>query len=445
MKKLIIAIYALLVCLSSAAQQQNARLDSLLNYYQQQFDYNGVAYVVQKGNVLLSKGYGYRDHEHKIKHDPKSVFQMGSVTKQFTAQIVLKLAEAGKISLEDKLNKFIPAYPNGNKITIKNLLTHTSGIYNYTEDRKWLDSEGHIEHLTIINSFKDSALAFEPGAKFEYSNSNYYLLGYIIEQVTGKSYETVAREFLLKPAGMTHSGFDFARLKSANKSVGYYVSGNNGLQKAPISDSTISWSAGGLYSTAEDMYKWHKSLQQYKFVNKNWQEKAYTPFKSKYGFGWFVDSLDKLRVLGHSGGIPGFESYIMRVEEQDLCIILITNHMGGVTNQNKMAVNIVNALYGKEFKMPVVSKEISLDAATLKKYVGEYVLDPTFSINITVKNNCLYAQGSGQPDLQIFPESEHLFYAKVVDAKLEFINGDDGKIAKIILHQNGHSIPGLKK
>lgn len=446
MKKLTLITCIACLCITAQAQWQKARIDSLLNYYDTQFGYNGVAFVALKGNILLDKGYGYRDIEKKIKHDKNSIFQMGSVTKQFTAEIILKLAAEGKLSVDDKLSKYIPDYPKGDSITIKNLLTHTSGIYNYTDDEKWLDSVEHVSHVALIKSFRDSTLRFAPGSKFEYSNSNYYLLGYIIEKITGKSYEMTVTETILKPTGMIHSGFDFTNMKSSYKSTGYYtLSDSSGPTIARIADSTTSWAAGALYSTTEDMYKWHKALQQYKFVSKKWQEEAYKPFKKRYAYGWFVDSVDGQRVIAHSGGIPGFVSYIMRVEEEDLCIILISNYMGMGISHNNMAVKIIDALYKKDFTMPVASKAVAMDLSTLSKYTGEYVLAPGFSITISTKSDGLYAQGTGQPDFQILPESETMFYTKAVDAKIEFVKDETGKIAKMILHQGGHDVPGLKK
>lgn len=445
MKKMFLFLLLAASLRTAYAQTEKARLDSLLSYYAAQYNFNGVAFVAIKGNILLSKGYGYRDVAHKIKHDENSVFQIGSVTKQFTAEAILQLAAAGQLSLQDNLTKFFPAYPNGDKITVHNLLTHTSGIFNYTNDTVWMLKSTHATQDELMASFKDRPLEFEPGSKFEYSNSNYLLLGFIIEKVTGKKYEAVVRERILKPGGMTHSGFDFAGLQDKNKSIGYYVAGDTNTEEAGIVDSSVSFAAGALYSTVGDMYKWHKALQSYNLLTKDWQAKAYIPFKKRYAYGWFIDSIAGKRVIVHSGGIPGFVSYILRIEEEDMCMVLMSNYMGGAVSENEMAIQVTKALYDKNFVMPKVIQDAKLDMVTINKYVGEYVLAPGFSITISAADNKVYAQGTGQSSFEIYPESENMFYTKVVAAKIEFVKDEKGNVNKMILHQGGRDMPGLKK
>jgi CubicO group peptidase (beta-lactamase class C family) len=370
---------------------------------------------------------------------------MGSNTKQFTAEIILQLAMQQKLDLHDKLEKYFPGYPKGNKITIENLLTHTTGIYNYTDDTLWeSDPTRPLTRAQMLARFRDKPFNFEPGEKFEYSNSNYVLLGFIIEDVTHEKYEHVVRERILKPCGMTHSGFDFTNLKDKNKATGYYSIDNSKSEEAPIVDSTVSYSAGALYSTAGDMNKWHQALQSYKLLPKELQEKAYVPFKKRYAYGWFIDTFKNHRLIVHSGGIHGFVTYEMRVEEDDVDILLLQNNMSAYAN-NTIAINILKCLYDADYKIPIPVKDAKVSLETMKQYEGNYALAPTFILNIRLKENELYAQATGQSEFAISPLSETMFYTKIVDAKIEFVKDSDGKIGSLILHQNGRDMPAKRQ
>lgn len=445
MKK--IATIACMAMITGAAYGQplNKKLDSLMEYYYKHQNFNGVVFAAKGGEVLLNRGYGYKDIAKKSKHDEHTIFQIGSNTKQFTAEIILQLAMKQKLSLTDPITKFFPGYPNGERIYVENLLTHTSGIYDYTTDSVWRVKVAEPKTKDqMMSLFRDKPLDFEPGSKYDYSNSNYILLGYIIEQVTGKPYEQVVREQIFVPCGMTHSGFDFANLKDKNKATGYYGIDGEDFVPAPITDSTQSAAAGALYSTTGDMNKWHKALQTYKLLPKEWQEKAYHPFKDKYAYGWFIDSLDGRRAIKHSGGIPGFISYELRVEEDDLDIVVLQNQMSTAADQKQVATNIAHCIYKKDYKLPEPPKAMAVGTDVLKRYEGDYALTPDFIMNVMLKGDGLYAQATGQGAIKILPETETMFFCKEVNAKIEFVS-ENGVVNKLILHQNGQHVPAVKK
>lgn len=444
MKKVLKLALLAAITTNAYAQPSKAKLDSLMNYHSEEHGFNGVAFVSYKGQTLLSRAYGYKNVGKKQKNDENTIFQMGSNTKQFTAEIILQLASQKKLDLQDKLTKYFPGYPKGDKITIENLLTHTTGIYNYTDSQWSANITKPVSRAEMIARFRDMPLSFEPGEKFEYSNSNYVLLGYIIEDITHKKYETVVRENILKPCGMTHSGFDFANLKDKNKATGYFSIDKDQVEEAPIADSTVSYAAGALYSTIGDMNKWHQALQSHKLLSKEWQDKAYVPFKKRYAYGWIIDTMMGHRLIGHSGGIHGFVTYEMRVEEDDVDILLLQNNMSAYSN-NSITISILNCLYDKDYKVPTAVQAANVSVEAMKQYEGDYALAPTFSINIKVKDNELYAQATGQPAFQILPITETMFYTKVVDAKIEFVKDADGKVGSIILHQNGRDMPGKRQ
>jgi CubicO group peptidase (beta-lactamase class C family) len=262
--------------------------------------------------------------------------------------------------------------------------------------------------------------------------------------MAGKPYEQVVREQILVPCGMTHSGFDFASLKDKNKATGYFGIEDGEFQEAPIWDSTQSAAAGALYSTIGDMNKWHRALQSYQLLPKEWQEKAYQPYKAKYAYGWFVDSLNGRRTIKHSGGIPGFISYELRIEEDDVDIVMMQNQMTTGPDQKQMSRDIVECIYNKDFKMPQPPKIVAVDAAVLKKYEGDYALAPNFILNVSMKGDVLYAQATGQPAIKIVPETETMFYSKEANARIEFVN-ENGAVSKLILHQHGQNVPAVRK
>ncbi len=325
MKKIFVLIAVLFVVHFSFAQGD--KLDALIDAYAKLYKFNGSALVAKNGIILLNKGYGYRNATDKVANNEQTIFQLGSVTKQFTSAVILKLQEEKKLSVSDKLSKYFPGYPKGDSITIEQLLTHTSGIYNYTNDEKFMANEvtKPANREMMMALFRDKPLDFSPGTSWSYSNSGYSLLGYIIEAVTKKPYEQAVRKYIFTPLKMTHSGFDFTHLKSSEKAIGYFKLNDKEKEEAPIVDSSVSFSAGAIYSTAGDLYLWHKALEKNTILSREQQEKAYTPVKNRYGYGWSIDSIEGKRRVSHGGGIHGFITNIARVPEDDICIVLLSN------------------------------------------------------------------------------------------------------------------------
>src|SRR6188768_1977411 len=280
MKKIFLFLSLLWIGYFSFAQQGD-KLDTLISAYTKLHKFNGAALVAKNGVILLKKGYGYRNAENKVANNEQTIFQLGSVTKQFTSAVILKLQEEKKLSVSDKLSKYFPDYPKGDSITIEHLLTHTSGIYNYTNDANFMTNEitKPASREKIMALFKDKPLDFSPGTSWNYSNSGYSLLGYIIEAVTKKPYYQAVRKYIFTPLQMTHSGFDFTHLKNNEKATGYFKLNDKEAVTSPIVDSTVAYSAGAIYSTIGDLYLWHKALQKNSVLSKAQQEKAYTPVK----------------------------------------------------------------------------------------------------------------------------------------------------------------------
>ena len=406
--------------------------------------FNGSVLVAQKGAIVLQKGYGYKNADKKEMNEGNTIFQIGSITKQFTSAVILRLQEKKKISIHDKLSKYFPALAFSDSVTIENLLSHTSGIFNYTNNADFMKTEAvkPTSQEKIFSLFKDKPLEFQPGSKYSYSNSGYILLGYIIEKVTGKTYYQVVHEMIFAPLHMDHTGFNFTGLQSPDKATGYFALTNTANTPATIVDSSASFAAGAIYTTVGDLYKWDRSLYTEKIINKSSLKDAYTVRQGKYGLGWVIDSAYGKEVYQHGGGIFGFSTNILRSPEEDICIILFDNKGDGGLEQITEKMNAI--LHNKPYDIPKEKTVITVDSSIIKQYVGEYELAPNFIITISLEEGKPMVQATGQGKAAMFAEKENFFFLKVADVQFEFTKDADGKTDKLILHQNGRDMPAKK-
>ncbi|MBU1219180.1 serine hydrolase [Myxococcota bacterium] len=414
------------------------KLDVLMSAFVEKDKFSGVVLAMREDKVLYGKAFGYANRQHEIPNTMDTKFRIGSVTKQFTSALVLKLVEAGKISLEDKLDKFIPDYPTGNRITVRHLLSHTSGIVNFTDDKEYpkIMSQKHTMD-ELINLFKSRPLEFEPGSKFKYCNSGYILLTFIIEKVTGKSYDKALAEIILKPAGLNNTGYAFNKIIIKKMASGYSIGSDGNFENASFNHMSIPQGAGGMYSTAPDLCKWDRALRNGSILNENSLKELYTPVKGQYALGWIVTKLHDSDVIMHGGGINGFVSYFLRYTADKTCIVVLSNNVA--LSPQRIGVSIGAAVHGKPYKIPRIKKEINLEVSELSKYTGTYVLEGAkISMNIALSGKHLTAQVTGQRAIPVFAEKKDNFFLKVVDAEIVFI-WKNGKIEKLILHQGGRS------
>jgi CubicO group peptidase (beta-lactamase class C family) len=444
MKKFLTTAFLLLTIMSGFSQDEKQKIDTLINAYVQQHKFNGSVLVSQHGTIILNKGYGARNVSDKTVNDEQTIFQLGSITKQFTSAVILKLQQEKKLSVSDKLSKYFPAYPKGDSITIEQLLLHTSGIYSYTSDPKFMVNEvtRPATREQMMALFKDKPLDFSPGTQFSYSNSGYSMLGYIIEEVTKQPYYQVVRKYIFTPLQMTHTGFDFTDLNDPEKAKGYFKLNNQINLPAPIVDSSVSFSAGAIYSTTLDLYKWHNALEHYTILSKAQQDRAYTPVKNHYGYGWFIDSIYGKRRVAHSGGIHGFTTHIARIPEDDICIILLSNSMDN--KLDNIVSGIFAILYKKNYELPRERIAINVPEETLRQYEGEYEISPQLHVILSVKNYQLIASPTGQPQAILYAEKADFFFVKSDDIQLEFTRNDKQEVNGFVLHQNGANVPCRK-
>lgn len=356
MKKIILSVLILFLFINSNAQDRAQKIDELVSKFAEIGVFNGSVLVGENGNIFFEKGYGYADREQKMQNTPETKFRIASLTKQFTAMLIMQLVEQGKIRLDAKLSDYLTYYrkDNGDKITIHNLLTHTSGVPNYT------NSDFMNNHLSkaitpkdLILNYGSGELDFEPGSKYNYSNTAYVMLGAIIEEVTGKKYETVLQEQILTPLEMTNSGYEHNEIKMTEQAIGY----DNNPGEVVVSkfiDMSIPFSAGAMYSTVEDLYKWDRALYTDKLISAKSKQKIFTPFLNNYGYGWNIvkaKTMDAEKTIHiHSGGINGFSTNIMRVESDNMVIIVLSNYANG--QASKISNEISKIMYNIPYKMP---------------------------------------------------------------------------------------------
>lgn len=440
MKRILILLPVLCMALAVLAQDEASKIDTLISTYSNLNKFNGAVLVARNGMVLLNKGYGYRNAENKVLNTEQSIFQLGSITKQFTAAVILKLQEEKKLSTSDKLSKYFPGYPNGDSITVQHLLAHTSGIYNYTNDPGFMNNEitKNKSREEMIALFKDKPLNFSPGSSWSYSNSGYVLLGYIIEDASKMTYEQAVRKYIFTPLKMVHSGFDFTHLQSPDKTTGYFMVGQNKSVPAPIVDSTISFAAGAIYSTTGDLYLWHKALMQNIALSKAEQEIAYTPVKNNYGYGWGIDSIEGKRRVGHGGGIHGFVTNESRVPADDIDIVLLSN--GSDRSLDNITKSIYAILYNQPYDLPKERTSIPLPAETLKQYEGEYEISPTLHVIIKATDGGLSALPTNQTEKILHAEKEDHFFQKEEDVQVTFTRNDTKEVDGFILNQGGRQM-----
>ena len=433
--------------LNAEAQSMTDKLDELMQAYTKNKEFSGSVLIAKQGIILLEKGYGLKNIKEQSMNDSHTIFPIASVTKTFTSTLILKLAEMNKLSLQDKLSKYYPDYPHGDSITIENLLMHTSGIYNYTQNNDFMFSKATkpANEAIMLGLFKDKPLDFVPGTGWRYSNSGYSLLGYIIEKVTKMRYDQAMRYYIFKPLQMNQSGFDFAHLNLTKRAIGYYSdSGKEYIKEAPMVDSSVHSAAGAIYSTVGDLYQWHKGLQSYQILSKPFLEKATTPFKNNYGYGWIIDSMDHKKIVSHSGGLWGFRSNFARVVEDDICIILFSNiETPGLEHVTK---KLLTVLYEKPYQLPIKKQAIKLSEEALNAYVGTYEIEEQkLIIEIKIEQGNLVSYPENGPRSEMLALSDgHFFLSEEEEFEVKFEKDNTGKVSKLVLNFSGKVREGKK-
>jgi CubicO group peptidase (beta-lactamase class C family) len=364
LKPNVIVLMAVLLFVNlTYGQSKQDQITELIATYTDYKTFNGSVLVAVNGAIIYKKGFGFANMEWDIPNAPNTKHRLGSITKQFTGLLILQLAEAGKIDLKAPITKYLPDYPkaNGDIITTHHLLTHTSGIPNYTSFPGFFqnDSRDPYTPTEFIKTFSEMDLEFTPGEKFNYSNSAYFLLGALIEKISGKSYEQMLQEKIFVPLNMKDSGFDHHATILKNRATGYEKNGD-AFANSKYLDMSIPYAAGSLYSTVEDLYLWDQGLYNNTLLSKASMDLFFgehiKAMNGYYGYGWFIasESLgnteERIETISHGGGVNGFNTLITRAPS-DKSLIVLLNNTGGAP-LNAMAKAIRGIMYDKPYDFP---------------------------------------------------------------------------------------------
>lgn len=397
----------------------------------------GTVLVARGDEILLDKGYGFANLELDVPDTPPTKFRLGSVTKQFTAAAIMLLQERGKINVNDLVKKYMPDAPAAwDKITIFNILTHTSGIPNYTNFPDYPALQAiPTTPQKLVARFIDKPLDFQPGEKYSYSNSGYIVLGYLVEKLSGETYEKFLQENIFTALGMNDSGYDSNTAIIPHRAEGYAPNPAGGILNADYTDMTVPFSAGALYSTTEDMLRWEKGLFGGKVLKPDSLVMMTTPFKNNYAFGLEVRTVNGHKVINHSGGIQGFNTMVSYYPDDKLEVIVLSN-INGAAPQD-LSTKLAAVAHGEKVILSSERKQIQVDPKVFDGYTGRYQLMPNIVVTITREGNHLFSQTNAQPKSEIFPEAENDYFMKAVDAQITFVTDSQGRATEIILHQNG--------
>lgn len=336
MKKLI-GILTLFVLSMAAtwpadAQDLSVKIDSLVQRIISDKNGPGAVFMVAKnGKPIYKKAFGKANLELDVNLTTEHVFQIGSMTKQFTAVAVLMLADQGKLKVTDTISRYIPDYPSGNKITIHHLLTHTSGIKDFTKMKGLKEiAQKEMTPKMMVDFFKNEPVDFAPGEKFEYNNSGYVLLGYIIELVSGETYEDFIMKNIFQRAGMQQSRCASDRQIIINRAGGYQKKESGYVNKTIISYS-VPFSSGALMSTVGDLLKWQNALNQNILFKTDILKKAFVKYslnngeEFSYGYGWHIKEMNGVQTREHGGSIFGFKSMGVYIPGEDIYVVGLSN------------------------------------------------------------------------------------------------------------------------
>ena len=415
---------------------------------------SGVAVLVARdGKILFQGGFGLADIAKRTPITLETKFRIGSITKQFTAAAVLRLAEQGKLSLGDPLARYFPGFPHGNEVTLRHLLTHTSGLHSYTDKPDFLGRVTKaIEPRKLIEWFQDDPPDFAPGVGFHYNNSAYFLLGEIVAKVSGKPLGRYLRESFFAPLGMKDTGIYVNDAPPSAIATGYTFADG---KLAPALDWDMSWAggAGALYSTVGDLFRWNEALFGGRVVKAESLKAATTPVTlpanvdgMNYGYGLIMSTTKGLGTIGHGGGLNGWSSDLLRVPAHNCTIVVLGNALPPPPGLAPGVISraLAEKVLGDEIaKLPPLIEDPSANPKSYTDYVGQFDYQGAI-MTVSVEDDALYSQLTGQQKFRIFPKARDVFFWKVADAQVVFLRNDKGEVIAARHTQNGNTFRAPK-
>jgi CubicO group peptidase (beta-lactamase class C family) len=371
-------------CFAWGQKQADSRVASQLQAYLKSFaetgNFTGSVLVARKGRILFRHAYGMSNYELRVPNSPATRFHIASVSKPFTALAILQLEEQGRLSVSDPISRFVPDFPNGDRIKLENLLTHTSGIPN-VNDLPDYDVFARSPHTIeqLVEKFSALPLDFQPGSNYRYSNSNYNLLALILEKVSGDRYGDYLRKHILDPAGMQNTGHDGEALRLIPLAAsGYEPTGINSYEKAPYLDWSNKTGNGSLYSTVDDLYRFERALNTDTLLKAATRQKYFVEGRGNR-YGWFNRKRGTRRVMSSNGRSPGFTAQLDRFPDDDVTVIVLSNSYATVS-QDPIAAGLAAIVFGEPPDKPPVLRAVAIPPSTLSSYSGQYQYGPDYFV-----------------------------------------------------------------
>ena len=422
---------AIFISITTLAQNvEETKMDSLFSIIENNDKGMGSISIVKNGKEVYQNTVGYLNIKKQIPINKNTKFRIGSISKTFTATIIIKLVEQDKLSLDTKLAKFFPQITNAEKITIENLLKHRSGIYNFTNATDYVSwMEQSITRDELLKKIAANGNVFDPDEKTEYSNANFVLLSFIAEDLTGKDFSEILKDFITQPCALKHTYFGSAIKTENNEALSY-----NKLNEWELStetDMSVPMGAGGIVSTSKDLNIFLNCLFNYKIVNKESLNKM-MDIQDGMGMGLFQVPFYERKAFGHTGGIDGFQSNAFYFPDENVSVAYLSN--GVVMPMNDILIGVLSIYFGRDYELPEFKEALKLTSEELDKYLGIYS-SPDFPLKLTItkKDNILLGQGTGQPSFPLEAYDEHKFKFDQASLKVEFFPHEN----KLILKQGG--------
>lgn len=435
-----IALFSFFLLISFSIQAQNltSQVDEYLLSHSLPNAPGASVLIAKDGKAIYKKAVGMANLELNVPLSTDHVFEIGSITKQFTAVSILMLEEQGKLKVEDNITKYIPDYPtHGKTITIHHLLNHTSGIKSYTSMENFIkNARTDMSPTQLIDVFKNEPMDFDPGEKFLYNNSGYILLGHIIEVVSGQSYAEFIHDHIFSKLGMKSSYYGSMSKIIPNRASGYQD--KNGFVNADYLSLTLPYAAGSIMSTVDDLLIWQNAISANKLIKSSSLEKAINGStlnngkKIPYGYGWSQGSVNGSDTYEHSGGIFGYVTNGIFLPNENTYVIALSNC--DCSNVGVISKKIAAMAIGKPF--PSIKDAITLNNDKLKKWAGAYEFPDGAIRHITVEKDKIYSQREGGAKLEIYPMSESKFIFEEGDITYNFNKKDGKKQAEFITDES---------
>jgi CubicO group peptidase (beta-lactamase class C family) len=437
-----VALVGLAATQSNAAVPDAAevarRADAYLQARAESGTFNGTVLLARGGTVLFVKGYGFADEARQLRNSATTRFPIASITKTFTAALIMSLRREGRLALEDPVCKHLAPCPaHWQPVTVRHLLTHTAGIPDYARAAEFPGKMGERRTTSqLIAEFRERPLDFAPGAKYAYSNSGYVLLGAILEKAGGRSYAELLDRRIFAPLGMRNSGLEGRAGTQVDLATGYRP---HGARNAPADFVDPSWlfSAGAIYSSVHDLHAWSQALRSGLPLTRDEVAAMWSAEHASYGFGWQLlapspQSLGR-RLVFHAGGTTGFATDLLIYPDDDVTVIILANLLP--VPLAEISRDLSAMVFGEKYATPPVRRAAKIDPAVFADYVGVYQLAPNVKITVSREGDQLAVQATGQQRDIAVPESVTTFYSRISPVRLSFARDGTGKVTRLVLHE----------